>query len=214
MPHSREEHIKYTQEEYNNLDYYKNLFNIIKKKKIKSYIDIGANIGEVCNIYFEKICSLEKAYLFEPDIENYNFLLKNIKFPKKVVTYNKAIYYGKNTPKLFKNFNPGGFIVSDKHPKNFVDSGQEINFTTLENIFLSNIDIDLIKIDIEGGEFELIENSQYLHSVPYIEIEFHYDPAKLNIKSYIKEHFFNHTAILIENIEGRVLLERRDLNDL
>lgn len=213
MPLTREEHIKYTREEYSNLDYYKSLFSILKEKKIKSYIDIGANIGEVCNIYFEKIPSLEKAYLFEPDIENYNFLLKNVKCCENIFSYNKAIYYGKNIPKLFKNFNPGGFIVSDTNPKgSFSDSGQQLDYITLEDLNFPSI--DLIKIDIEGGEFELIEKSKYLHSVPYIEIEFHYDYGSLDINSYIKDKMFNHEIILIEDIQGRVLLERKNLNDL
>ena len=213
MPFTREEHVEYTKKEYNELIYYKNMFDILIEKKVKSYIDIGANIGEVCNIYFEKIPSLKTAYLFEPDIDNYKFLLNNIKFSKNIIAYNKAIYYGKNSPKLFQNFNPGGFIVSDSNPnKSFFDSNQKIEYTTLEDLNLSNI--DLIKIDIEGGEFELIENSKYIHTVPYIEIEFHYDNNSLDIKKYLKDNIPNHVIVLIEDIEGRVLLERKDLNDL
>lgn len=208
MPYSQEEHISYTFKEYTEGPYYVNLFNILKTKNIESYMDIGANIGEVCNIYFDSLETLKKAYLIEVNLSNFNFLKTHIKYPEKVELYNLAIYYGKNPPKLFKNFNPGGYIVSDKNNiDNFdIDSIVE-NYTTLEKLNLSLP--DLIKIDIEGGEFDIIKYSTYLHLVKYLEIEFHYD--NLNIDEYIKSSFPNHNVILAEDVKGRFLLERKDL---
>ena len=73
MPYSQEEHISYTFKEYTEGPYYVNLFNILKTKNIESYMDIGANIGEVCNIYFDSLETLKKAYLIEVNLSNFNY---------------------------------------------------------------------------------------------------------------------------------------------
>ena len=61
---------------------------------------------------------------------------------------------------------------------------------TLEELELPIV--DFIKIDIEGGEFNVIENSSYLQQIRWIDIEFHalIDP------NYIKTHFPNYEIML------------------
>ena len=74
MPSSRESHVLYTRSELETYQYYKDVIEILKQDKIKSYIDIGANVGEFCNVLFEKIDTLKKAYLIEPQEDNFIFL--------------------------------------------------------------------------------------------------------------------------------------------
>ena len=54
MPTTREQHIQYTRDELNNHQYYIDTFDILKDYGVKSYIDIGANVGEFCNIITQK----------------------------------------------------------------------------------------------------------------------------------------------------------------
>jgi FkbM family methyltransferase len=208
MPYSHEEHVTYTNKEYRDYSYYQSLFNILKNKNIQSYIDIGANVGEVCNIYFDTLPTLKKAYLFEVEVSAFNFLNNNIKYPEKVQSYNLAIYYGSDPPKLFKNFNTGGGVVATAINNNqFTEFDTIKNYSTLEQLNLPLV--DLIKMDIEGGEYDIIKYSKFLHSVKYLEIEFHYD--NLNIEEYIANSFPNHNIILAEDIKGRFLFESKYL---
>jgi len=208
MPYSDEDHVSYTRNEYENLPYYKNMFNFLKEKKIESYIDIGANVGEVCNIFFERFPTLQKAFLIEPEVNTFNFLKQNVKKTKNIECYNLAIYYGNDPPYIFKNFNPGGNIISSRQPNHgdFYNSGFIQNYSTLEELKFPIV--DLVKIDIEGGEFDLIENSTYIQDINYIEIEFHYAQNSIDILEYIKNKLSNYKIVVVEDILGRFLLER------
>ena len=212
-------HLNYTQQEYASLVYYSKLFDILKTKNIESYIDIGANIGEVCNIYFNNIPTLKKAYLFEVNPYTFELLKTNLKNQELVELYNKAIYYGSKPPKIFNKDNNIGLtmigndtidvVQTRVNMFGFQDDGEILNYTTLEELQLPLV--DLIKIDIEGAEFNIINNSKYLHEVKYLEIEFHHQQSNIDIDNYISKTFLNHKVILEEDIKGRFLFERKDL---
>ena len=91
MPLTRESHIEYTNNELNTYEYYIKIFEYLKEKQIQNYVDIGANIGEFCNVLFEKIPSLKMAYLVEVEENNFQFMLKHVKY-KNVLCIN----YGKS----------------------------------------------------------------------------------------------------------------------
>ena len=68
--------------------------------------------------------------------------------------------------------------------------------TLVEYPWISNDYSDIfLKMDIEGGEFNLIENSQYLQNSNLIEIEFHWTQTSINSNQnrfeYIKSNFKN-----------------------
>jgi len=201
MPSTREEHVLYTRNELNTYSYYIDVIEYLKQKNIKSYIDIGANVGEFCNVLFEKLPTLEKAYAVEPENSNFEFLKENIKNKENVVCINTAIGYNFQSPKIVPfHDNVGGFKVLE-------DAGDYPNTTmsTLEELNLPIV--DLVKIDIEGGEYNIIENSKYLQNVKFIELEFH-DYEKVSTRDYVAKYFPHHIIKVIEPLEGRCLLEK------
>jgi len=201
MPSSRESHMLYTRSELETYQYYKDVIEILKQDKIKSYIDIGANVGEFCNVLFEKIDTLKKAYLIEPQEDNFIFLQNNVK-KQKVLFFQKAIGYNLVSPKIYSvDDNIGGFrLVPDSSIP-----GIEVEVATLEELKFPKV--DLIKLDIEGGEYNVIENSTFLKTVKWIEVEFH-DYYNIPTKEYIKKYLPKHTIRCIEDLEGRCLLEK------
>ena len=205
MPNTLEEHILYTRNEFLTLPYYVKLFEVLQKLTIQSYADIGANTGEVCNIFFEKLTNLKQAFLFEVDETNFKFMQSNVKNQEKVKMYNSAIYYGINTPILLRSSNPGGHIVTHTENNNDKNSNIITNWVTLEGCGIPQV--DLVKIDIEGGEYELIGKSQYIHNTKYIEIEFHFDPG-FAILDWINQYIPNHRVLVMEDMQGRFLLEK------
>lgn len=206
MPTTREEHIVYTREELKNYPYYVKLFDFLKNEKIKSYIDIGSNVGEYCNYLNEYVPTMEVSYLIEPEIKNYDFMLKNLKY-ENCNSFNCAIAYGFSSGNLIDMYNNvGGFILEKS------ESGT-ISVKTLEEL---NIPLtDFIKIDVEGGEFNIIENSTQLKDTYLIDIEFHNHLSVTGMESidYVKKWLPNHEVVYYDehpiNLYGRLLLKKK-----
>ena len=172
MPATRKDHVLYTRRELSSYRYYVKMIDILRENRIESYIDIGSNTGEFCNVLFERIPSLKTAHLIEPEPDNFAFMIGNVK--RNVVKfYNLAIGYGYKNAELIchPSKNVGGFFLSETYPH---QSGIRVEISTLESLKIPTV--DFIKIDIEGGEFNLIENSTKIKETKYIEIEFHVSP--------------------------------------
>ena len=201
MSKTREEHIVYTRDELKNYEYYINLIKLLKTKNIKSYMDIGANIGELCNVFFEEFDTLEIAYLIEPEKDNYEFMLNNVVRKNNITPINVGIGYNIKSGTLLDNGNVGGYILIDG------GSGQNITVKTIEELDLPMV--DLVKIDVEGMEYNIIENSTYLQNVEWVEVEFH-DYHNKPLREYVLKYFPNHSIVEIEKLEGRCLLKRNN----
>lgn len=206
MPYSREEHISYTRNELENYDYYLKVLKHLNNNKINSYIDIGANIGEFCNVLFEKIPSLIDAYLFEVELENFKFMEKHVK-NKNVNMFDFGIGYNYKNPTLVNSSNPGGYSVKNNNDETIKSN---IVLKTLEELNLPVV--DFIKIDIEGGEYNVIENSSYIQNINFLEIEFH-NYQNFSVEEYVIKKFPNHKIVIIEDYKGRVLLEKINKNE-
>jgi len=179
--------INHTRKELIEEPYFIALINTLKFNEIESYVDVGANIGEFSNILFEQIPTLNNAYLIEPEENNYNFLQNNIK--NKSVLYKVAIGYNYTSGVLVNDDNnAGGHHLREMECVDNLFSNVEIK--TLEELELPIV--DFIKIDIEGGEFNIIENSSYLQKIRWIDIEFH---GNIDI-DYVKTNFPEYDILL------------------
>lgn len=147
----------------NSSDYFEySLQSWFTERKGNIFIDIGANIGfYTINVINKNI--FKKAYCFEPNSDTFKKLNKNIKLnnlDKKVVIQEVAL--GENIGKLIfhkNNFHTGGSRVVNKKLKN---SKQivEVKKNTFDDFIITNYieikNINLIKIDVEGYEFNVI----------------------------------------------------------
>jgi FkbM family methyltransferase len=134
--------------------YVTDLFKQIVKEGM-TIVDIGANIGYYTLLVAELVGKNGKVFAFEPDDDNYGLLVKNIETNKcnNVVPVKKAISNKAGTAMLFLS-------PDSKDSHRFCDfecGGEWINVEviTLDEFFEnydSQIQIDVIKMDIEGGE--------------------------------------------------------------
>lgn len=117
------------------------------------YVDIGAYIG-THSIFFSEICNSSKVIAYEPMQCSYDVLKENTINYSKIEIHNIAIgsKIGKCSMNIVKE-NTGMSNVSS------VETG-DISMTTLD-INLCNIKnkIDVIKIDVEGYEFEVLKGA-------------------------------------------------------
>lgn len=198
MPNTLEEHVKYTRDEWSKLEYYVNLLEYLKSKDIKSFMDVGGCVGEV-SIILNKNLNLNEIYIIEPVIENYNFIVNRFINDTNVFIFNKALYYGSDTIELGQmssDVNVGGWSFSDEH---------KLDKVIVDAIKLEGLPIcDLIKIDIEGSEYNLIVNSENLRKFKFISLELHSDLIN-NYQELIDKYLPNHKIIF--NYNEQLFLE-------
>lgn len=173
MPEHRDQHVHYTRKEWSEEPYFCEVVEYLKQKNIKSFLDIGSNVGEVANVLSDQINTLVYFYLIEPQKDNFAFLKDNTKQLKNCTYFNFGIFYGKREAELYQDpswKNVGAYTV-EVLQNQFCSIGETIKLCTLEECNIPVV--DFAKIDVEGAEYNIIENSEYLKSVPYIDIEFH-----------------------------------------
>lgn len=185
MPHTLEEHITWTRNEWGSQKYFIDIIGYLKDKKIKSMIDAGGCTGEVSKICYEKIPTLESIIVVEASKNNAKFIKNNLNnLNINVEVLNNALYYGKDSITIglaTGDDNVGGYSV------NLSDTviQDSVKTITLESIIGQNT-VDFLKLDVEGSEKNIIENSKKLKEIRFLDIEFH-DEFRTNWKPLVKE---------------------------
>ena len=183
-------------------DFYhtKKLLNFLKiyRSNIKIVFDVGGHRGETLIIY-SKYFKLSKIYSFEPIRENYNFLIeaKNNLSKKysntEFITENVALgssnkditikFMKESSSSTIKNINTNSNYFKKKSKflykknQNFFEDKKITQLSINSYMKINKIDqIDLLKIDTEGYEYEvLLGTDKYLHKIKIIIFEHHYD---------------------------------------
>jgi len=128
------------------------------KQQGKVFVDVGANIGRYTILLSD---NFEKIIAFEPLKTNFNQLLANIELNEiaNIEAIDRGLYNKKCTIAINYSDNDlvGASMISDFQDKHFKKQEfiQTIMFDSL------NIDhIDLLKVDVEGVEFEFLEGAK------------------------------------------------------
>lgn len=143
----------------------------IGKKDNPVIVDCGANIG-LSVMYFKKTYPNAIIKAYEPDPEIFEVLKYNVKAfdPSGIELNQKAIWKDNSGIEFLQE---GGF--SGRIPKEG-DSKKTVNVPTerLRDVLMDMKLIDLLKIDIEGAEYEvLLDIRNNLSNVKNIFIEYH-----------------------------------------
>ena len=163
---------------------------LLQNKKIK-ILDLGACLGNF-SYELEKLFEVSKAILVEANPTNFNKIRKSNNF----IILNNAVFHDENIDYI--SFNEdlespvNGSIIFD-HFKNSMVTHQVKTITLNKLISLFDLEeneyIDILKIDIEGGEYDLLTNAskEDLLKFKQITIEFHdfIDPSLRNLNEVI-----------------------------
>lgn len=155
----------------------KQIYMFETQKENPLIVDCGANIG-LSVVFFKRIFPKAKIVAFEPDKQLFSILKMNIEKYKDVELFDKAVWINNGTIDFQQE---GGF--SGRIPK----IGDITNIVKVPSVRLKDIinkPIDMLKIDIEGAEYEVIKDcADVLNFVDKIFIEYHShidEPQKLD----------------------------------
>jgi FkbM family methyltransferase len=141
----------------------------LMKTRPKKVLDIGANIGQFSCTLSHSLEGKVKIFSFEPNPDVFEILAKNI--PKNVKAYNYGI--GPNQELEFY-FEPNRSGIGSLYKQNAGEQTKlkQITIKTTNKIKdLTGTDtFDLIKIDVEGFEYEVIKQLKYI-STKYLYLE-------------------------------------------
>jgi FkbM family methyltransferase len=181
------------------------------KKKV--IIDLGAQAG-IYSLYAALKNRNAKIYALEPDPDNYKQLRKNIEINKlhgTIIPFNKAI--AKEDGKLY-------FYLSNQSSRsssllNIMTSGKKIMVysISLQSLFemLKLNRCDILKIDVEGAEYEVFYNSpaKIIREINMIYMECH-DVSRLK-KDYNKsgmKKFLRNNGFKVINEEREIIIAK------
>lgn len=127
-------------------------------------LDIGANIGFYAKLLSEFTTEKGKVFCFEPDSQNFNYLVKNTKGIKNITLFNKAVSDKTDTIKVYKSK-----LLNVDHrtyPVNNYDSVEEITSVSIDELIKDKTieKVDVIKIDIQGYELTAFNGMNHLLS--------------------------------------------------
>ena len=196
------------------------------------YCDVGGCVGELLQHY----CQLMKrGYVFEPNINNYEYL-KNEYSDKGVVVENLAAHsYSGDT--MFKSKKKQADLSEIKHYgwlgdhvgklvrfREDLDGVEEdkyqlnrVSCITLDEYFKDK-DIDFIKIDVEGAEWDVLRGAEKIMSEEKVifQIEFHSDDDWENRYELIYDRGYNIYSLDFELLDKdcnrpyQVIISARD----
>ena len=150
-----------------------NILNSININDASKVLDAGAYKGEFADKILKKFGS--HLILYEPLESEFNYLKKKYQYNKKIQLYNFAISNNNNNKFLFIDHNNSSISY------NKVNNSVEIKCENIVDIFDKEKNIDLIKMNIEGAEYEILNeiiNKNYLTRCKYYLIQFHHKDDK------------------------------------
>ena len=140
-------------------------------------VDCGSNIG-MAILFFKKLFPRCKVTAFEPDLQTFTTLLKNIAVNKlsDVKAYNVAVSNEEGEISFYSDPKvPGSGLMSIIDARS--DMGNEIRVKTVKLSSYISREIDLLKLDVEGAEnqvFQDLDESGKLALVKNMIIEYHH----------------------------------------
>ena len=131
-------------------------------------VDIGAHMGRYTIISSKRVGANGKVVAIEADPENFEMLTSNIKLNQltNVIPLNYAVYSKETKLKLYLPSGESGFTKYNTIMPNWINTQEkfvEVNANTLDYLLQLNKirqeEVNWIKIDVEGAEFEVLKGA-------------------------------------------------------
>jgi FkbM family methyltransferase len=127
----------------------------ITMEDMTSFIDVGAYDGDTLDRIERKLAPAKMAYLFEPEIAPYLRGLSKYKDRDSIYMFNFGL-----SDKIHKVRYDNEYTFDSPANNNQITTSPSIQFLKLDNLGIK--DPSLIKIDVEGGELNVLGGAQEL----------------------------------------------------
>ena len=152
----------------------------------ETIIDCGANIG-LSSIFFSLKFPNARIIAIEPELSNYELLLKNTNSISNIVVLNAGIW-NKPTALKIENSDNSKWEIQVSETSDLTEKSiSAVSIQELMNKY-KFLEIDILKVDIEGSEKELFETNYetWIPSTRIMIIELHDNLRKGASKSFFK----------------------------
>ena len=128
---------------------------------LKTYIDVGANNGYWYSLKVAKRIPGSRVYAFEPDKMIFPHLTRNVEYNQltNITIIPQALSSVAGMAKMTDGLGASGYLVTSNADR---ASTVDVECTTLDR-FIKQYgieNIDLLKVDIEGGEFSFLSGAK------------------------------------------------------
>jgi len=154
------------------------------RTKGKLFVDVGANLGRY-EVLLGK--NYERVIAIEPSPENMSFLKRNVANVKvKNIEFLQCAVSGQNgTATLFYGEHCGAHTLMST---NLNVEGLQVKTVTLDTLLKREDNVDLVKVDVEGAEWEVLEGSkEVLPKIKRWVVEVHNLEQKGNIAKWFED---------------------------
>lgn len=142
----------------------------------RTILDVGANIGASA-IYFAAHCPDATVYAFEPEAGNFELLRRNARDWPRIVPLRQAVWsHGAVREVQSRRTGAWGYTLADVAEGAGYGLGQMVECVTISDFMRHRgLDrIDVLKMDVEGGEKEIFEHPEgWLDRVDLLVVELH-----------------------------------------
>lgn len=154
---------------------------------VQTFVDVGANIGYYTCLFGKHLRDRGSVYAFEPDAANFELLRHNTQInwidKKNIVLERCALSDRKGTATLYRNpIKPGNTSLiepSADEMKSQPVEPYEVSTDTIDAYFADKPAIDLMKIDVEGHEFPILQGArETIRSNPRLRLVLEWDPPR------------------------------------
>jgi FkbM family methyltransferase len=167
------------------------------RTKGKLFVDVGANLGRY-EVLLGK--NYERVIAIEPSPENMSFLKRNVANVKvKNIEFLQCAISDQNgTATLFYGEHCGAHTLIRT---NLNVEGLQVKTVTLDTLLKREDNVDLVKVDVEGAEWEVLEGSKgVLPKIKKWVVEAHNLEQKGNIAKWFEDKGYAITWLDIKHV--------------
>lgn len=149
---------------------------IIKIKSGETVLDLGANVGSISSLFLSRGANV---HAYEPDSRCISLLRGRFKYYRNLITLHHAAVsnYDGETRLNYGSFNTeGNSILENKKSADGSNGSEIIPVKNITNIVNDLGYVRLIKMDIEGAEYDVLDallTPEYLNKFDIILVEVH-----------------------------------------
>lgn len=203
------------------------IYKLISYQDLKLCLDVGAAAGVTTRWIKMAGSESTRVVAFEPFPGNHNYFLKNTEQLTNIELVKKAassttgvssfrvlstVQGGEKGWEKMSGYSSTGFLTSEKKTKPPPASAgfQEFTVDTVAIADLINSHVDFMKIDVQGGEFEVLKGCEPImlnHGIDVMYVEFDGDRRIIELLNSLGYTIFDTDYLLIPKGDQRSLLD-------